>query len=154
MKIVLVTTDFLPYIGGVPQHEVEIAKALQEGGDEVEVVTVDLSPHWGDLKKNPFQEKVEGFSVWRIPFVINRSIKFLTGQISSRISERRFQDQLLKRLNHLQPDIVHWHVLELRKYPLAQWSATAKVWTNHTSHFVSGVTSTRRKYYQHEAAQA
>jgi glycosyltransferase involved in cell wall biosynthesis len=154
MKIALVSTDFLPNIGGVPQHEVEIAKALLESGDEVEVITIDLSSSWKDLRKQPFQERTEGFSVWRIPFVINRSIRFVTGQISSRISERLFGRELLKRLNYLQPDVVHWHVLELRGHPLAEWSGSAKVWTNHTSHFVSGVTSTRRIHYQKEAALA
>ena len=154
MKIALVTNDFLPNLGGVPQHEVELAKALQQSGNEVEVVTIDLSSRWRDLSKDAFQEEVEGFSVWRIPFVINRSIKFVTGQISSRRSEKKFQRQLLQRLSYFQPDVVHWHVLDLRTYPLANWSKTARVWTNHTSHFVSGVTSSRRRHYQVEASQA
>src|SRR6266404_5540950 len=104
MKITLVTTDFLPNIGGLAQHVLEIAKALREDGEDVEVITVDLASRWSELRKPAYQERMFGFSVWKIPFVINRSIRFVAGQLSSRVSAIRFQRDLLKRLRYLQPN--------------------------------------------------
>jgi glycosyltransferase involved in cell wall biosynthesis len=154
MKIALVTTDFLPNIGGVTQHIVEIARALLASGDDVEVIAPFYSQRWSDLGKPPYRELLEGIPVWRIPLVVNTSVRFLTGQISSRISDQRLERELLKRLEELQLDIVHWHALESRGHPLARWSCCAKVWTNHTSYFITGIESRRRRHFVEEAGQA
>jgi glycosyltransferase involved in cell wall biosynthesis len=154
MKIALVTTDYLPNIGGITQHVVEIAKALLSNGDNVEVIAPFYSSQWKDIKKPCYQELGDGIPVWWIPLVLNTSIKFVTGQISSRISDKRLQGELLSRLREAQPDVVHWHALESRRHPLAAWTSSAKVWTNHTSHFIVGITSSRRRHYEKETAQA
>lgn len=154
MKIALVTTDFLPNIGGITQHVVEVAKALLADGDDVEVLAPLYSSRWKDLKKPCHRELSAGIPVWRIPLVLNTSIRFVTGQISSRISDQRLRRELLKRLKELQPDMVHWHAIQSRGHPLAAWTSSAKVWTNHTSHFITGVGSSRRRHYQQEAGQA
>jgi glycosyltransferase involved in cell wall biosynthesis len=154
MKVALVTTDFLPNIGGVTQHIVEIAKALLADGDFVEVIAPRYTSRWSDLWKAPYAETPLGIPVWRIPLVVNTSIKFITGQISSRISDQRLGRELLKRLAQLQPDVVHWHALSSRHHPLGRWSESAKVWTNHTSHFIVGIGSDRRRHYRKEAEQA
>src|SRR2546425_425308 len=154
MKIALVTTDFLPNIGGVAQHVFEIASALREDGDEVEVITVDLTSRWDHLRKAPQKEKVDGLSVWRIPFVVNRSIKFIAGQVSSRISSQLFQRELVKRLQYLRPDVVHWHALNVTNNPIRQWQSSARVWTNHTSHFIESLNSRRRARFKDQAEQA
>lgn len=154
MKIALVTTDFLPNIGGVAQHVLEIARAMQKEGDEVEVITVDLAARWDHLRKAPHQEKVDDLSIWRIPFVVNRSIKFIAGQVSSRISSHLFQNELLKRLQHLQPDVVHWHALNTTNNPMSQWRSSAMVWTNHTSHFIDSLRSKDASRYGQQAKQA
>jgi glycosyltransferase involved in cell wall biosynthesis len=154
MKVALVTTDFLPNIGGVTQHVVEIANALLADGDCVEVIAPRYTSRWSDLWKEPYAEAPLKIPVWRIPLVVNTSIKFVTGQISSRISDQRLGRELLKRLAQLQPDVVHWHALDSRHHPLARWSGSAKVWTNHTSHFIVGIGSDRRRHYRKEAEQA
>lgn len=154
MKIALVTTNFLPNIGGVAQHVVEIAKALLAHGDDVEVIAPLYSSRWNDLGKSPYYESTAGIPVWRIPLVVNTSVKFVTGQISSRISDRRLKRELLNRLRQLRPEVVHWHSLESRLHPLARWSRSAKVWTNHTSHFITGIASHQRRHHQTEAEQA
>lgn len=154
MKIALVTTDFLPNIGGVAQHVFEIARALQEGGDEVEIITVDLTSRWDHLRKPPQKEKVDGLPVWRIPFVVNRSIKFISGQVSSRVSSQVFQNELLKRLEHLRSDVVHWHALNTTNNPMSQWRSSARVWTNHTSHFIDSLRLKGASHYEKQAKQA
>jgi glycosyltransferase involved in cell wall biosynthesis len=154
MKVALVTTDFLPNIGGITQHVVEVAKALVADGDDVEVLAPIYGTKWADITKPCYRELSDGIPVWRIPLVLNTSVRFVSGQISSRISERRLQRQLLGRLREIQPDVVHWHALESRGHPLATWTKSAKVWTNHTSHFIVGIKSSRRRHYQEEAGQA
>src|SRR5436190_11011779 len=154
MKIALITTDFLPNIGGVAQHVFEIARALQQDGDEAEVITVDLKSHWSHLRKAPYQEELENFAVWRSPFVVNRAVKFIAGQLSSRISSNFFQRELLKRLEHLQPDVVHWHALNTTNNPMSQWRSSAMVWTNHTSHFIDSLRLKNASHYEEQAKQA
>jgi glycosyltransferase involved in cell wall biosynthesis len=154
MKVTLVTTDFLPNIGGVTQHIVEIAKALLAGGDDVEVIAPLYTTDWKALNKPCYREVSDRIPVWRIPLVLNRSIRFVTGQISSRISNKRFEREILKRLDENPPDVVHWHALQTGGHSLAMWSRSAKVWTNHTSHFVTGIGSSQRRHYEEEARRA
>lgn len=150
----MVTTDFLPNIGGVTQHIVEIAKAILASGEQVEVIAPAQSARWSDLHKPPYSEMAAGIPTWRIPYVINRSIKFVTGQITSRLSGRRFKRLVLDRLRHSVPDVVHWHALEGKHHPIFDWTDSARVWTNHTSHFIIGLDSSRRASYRREAEQA
>src|SRR5260370_13396448 len=154
MKIALVTTDYLRNIGGIAQHVVEIGKALLADGDDVEVLAPLYSSRWKDLKQPCQREISAGIPVWRIPLVLNTSIRFVTGQISSRIGDKRLERELLKRLSEIKPDVVHWHAIQSRGHPLASWTSSAKVWTNHTSHFIMGIESSRRRHYQEEAGQA
>ena len=81
MKISLVSTDFLPNIGGVTQHVVEIAKALLGNGNDVEVIAPTYAADWSDLRKPPYHGTPQNIPVWWIPLVVNASIRFLTGQI-------------------------------------------------------------------------
>lgn len=150
----MISTDFLPNIGGVTQHIVEIAKALLAGGDSVEIVAPAPSATWTDLGRPPFREMAQGIPTWRIPYVVNRSIRFVTGQISSRLSGRRFKRLLLERLDETKPEVVHWHALEARHHPMVDWTGSARVWTNHTSHFIVGLKSARREMYRQEAELA
>lgn len=154
MRVSMTSIDFLPNIGGVTQHIVEIARAMLAGGDTLEVIAPAHTERWSDLSKEPFAETANGIPVWRIPYVVNRSVRFVTGQISSRISERRFKRFLIARLRGAKPDVVHWHALEGRHHPMEEWSDSARVWTNHTSNFIVGMTSSRRELYHQEALLA
>jgi glycosyltransferase involved in cell wall biosynthesis len=154
VKIALVSTDFLPNIGGITQHVVELAKALNADGTQVEVIAPLYSSRWLDFRKRPYAESCFGISVWRVPLVIDTSVKLITGQISSRISEVRFERELLRRLKEIQPDVVHWHALESRSNPLAKWPHSAKVWTNHTTIFIAAFKSGQRVRYRREAELA
>lgn len=154
MNIALVSTDFLPNIGGVAQHVVEIAKALLAGGDKVTVIAPSYSSRWSNFRRKAYREIRDGTPIFWIPLVLDTSIRFVTGQISSRISDRRFGRELLNELQELRPDVVHWHALESRHHPLARWRASARVWTNHTSQFIVGIASAKRRHFRKEAEEA
>lgn len=155
MKVSMVTTDFLPNIGGVTQHIVEIGKALLARGHRVEIITVGLDRNWGGYLKKPWPETISGLDVWRIPFVLDRSVVFVSGQITFRISDGCFRRGLLKRLRSTNPDLVHWHAVDSRLNPMKEWTSSARVWTNHTSMFLDrfDLPGERKKLFE-EASQA
>ena len=149
------TTDFLPSIGGVAQHIYELARAHTKAGHEVEVITVDLSPKWRQMVKKPYMEQLDGFRIWRVPQTFSTAIRFLSGQVSFRLSDARYCKALLCRLEKTRPDIVHWHAINSSHVPLDKWEGSPKVWTNHTSQFIEGIKTCKGlKHYKTEAFAA
>jgi glycosyltransferase involved in cell wall biosynthesis len=136
MKICMVSTDFLPNIGGIAQHIFEISKALQKQGNQVQVLTIDKGSQWSGLSRKPFEERMGELQIWRIPYVLNTFIPFISGQVSSRWSSRRFAQSLIEKLEVEKPDVVHWHALETTVNPFLSWRNAPLVWTNHTSMFL------------------
>lgn len=154
MKITMVTTDFFPNIGGVAQHIFELARALRSQGDEVEIIAPAPSSRWQDLKRPSFSDTVDGITVWRIPFVVNRAVKFITGQITGRLSKRRFYREVAERLQAAPPELLHWHAIDAHAYPAEHFDGP-RVWTNHTSNFIDGMKiPAERRHYAREASLA
>ena len=154
MKARLLTTDYAPNIGGVAQHIYEIARALASMGHQVEIVAPDYSSSAINLLRRPFEERSAGFTVWRIPLCLNRSIRYVSGQVTGRLSRRRFSREAVLRLQTGQPDILHWHAIDAYGYPAERFSGP-RVWTNHTSNFIDGIKTERGlMHYRREAASA
>jgi glycosyltransferase involved in cell wall biosynthesis len=143
MKVELISTDFVPNIGGIAQHLVELGKALQFLGHDVEVLTTLYGGEWGRLRQAPFLEKTEGLPTYRIPYSANLSLPFISGQISTRLSERRFVRLALGRLAQRSPDIAHWHAIDLRNNPMPLWTGSPSVWTSHTTMFAEAARDPR-----------
>ena len=123
-------------------------------GDEVEVIAPDYSTNPMNLFRPPFEEQSPGFRVWRIPVCLNRSIRFLSGQITGRLSRRRFTRKCIDHLHSNPPDVLHWHALDTQGYP-AESFARPRVWTNHTSNFIDGIkTRGGLAHYRREASGA
>ena len=154
MKVTLLTTDYIPNIGGVAQHIYELARALAAMGDEVEIIAPDISANPLVLRQSPREEASCGFHVWRIPYCVNRSIRFFSGQITGRLSTRHFTRASVERLRQNPPDVLHWHALDTSGYP-AEAFGGPRIWTNHTSNFIDGIKTHRGlAHYRREAASA
>jgi glycosyltransferase involved in cell wall biosynthesis len=157
MRVLILSTDYLPLIGGVAQHVSELARALVRAGDDVEVVTVDRFAQWRDFQRPTRTEEATPGEprVIRVPYVINRSVRFLSGQLSSRASLRRYHRAVQARLLAYRPDVLHWHAVDGGADRLARGFAGARVWTNHTSDFITGLRrATLRARYRAEARAA
>ena len=157
MRVLMLSTDYLPLIGGVAQHVSELARALVRAGDEVEVVTVDRFAHWRDFQQpTRMEEGAPGEPrVFRVPYVINRSVRLLSGQLSSRASQRLYRRAVQARLLARAPDVLHWHAVDGGAERVARDFAGARVWTNHTSDFITGLRrSALRAHYRAEARAA
>jgi glycosyltransferase involved in cell wall biosynthesis len=154
MRITMLSTDYLPNIGGVAQHIYELSRALQAEGADVEVICVASSAKWNDFRREPWLETCAGLPTLRIPWVVNRSIKFFSGHISARISQRVFMQSTGRRLAERPPDVLHWHAVDVRNFSAAAFPGT-KIWTNHTSNFIEGIRHPASlASYQTEAASA
>lgn len=154
MHISLLTTDYLPNIGGVAQHIYELSKALVRAGNRVEVIAPLFSKTLSWINLPAFSEHQDGISIWRVPLCLNRSIPFITGQITGRLSKQKFTAQAIARFVSTKPDVLHWHALDTYGYPVEKFSGI-KVWTNHTSNFIEGIqTPSGLSHYQREASSA
>jgi len=154
MRLTLLTTDYLPNIGGVAQHIYELARALAAKGNAIEIIAPYYSQNPLALWHPPREEVAPTFRVWRVPFCINKSIRFFSGQITGRLSKRQFTRALIERLRHNPPDVLHWHALDTSGYP-AEAFAGPRVWTNHTSNFIDGIrTRQGLAHYRREASAA
>lgn len=154
MRITMLSTDYLPNIGGVAQHIYELTKALAAEGNNVEIIAPDYSTNPLVLMRPAREEVGPSSKVWRIPFCINRSVRFFSGQITGRLSKRLFTRASIERLRRHSPDVLHWHALDTHGYP-AEAFGGPRVWTNHTSNFIDGIrTQHGLAHYRREASAA
>ncbi|UTA48006.1 glycosyltransferase family 4 protein [Simiduia sp. 21SJ11W-1] len=117
MKIVMLTNEFAPSIGGVQTHVLELSRALVKAGHEVHVVTRFKN------KQLPAREKLDGIEVHRIALAKNHWL--YDWQM------RRY----LRRLHNLGGvDVVHVH--GMRPLAAAGSLGVRVVFTNHTSGFL------------------
>jgi glycosyltransferase involved in cell wall biosynthesis len=150
----MLTTDYLPNIGGVAQHIFELSRALKNLGYEVAVIAPLVGNQWSYIRKQPFVEEVEGVEVYRIPWVSNRTIKYFSGTISGRLSKKKYHQAALVRFKNKTPSVLHWHALDLTSYPAENFDGP-RVWTNHTSNFIEGIQHPAGlRHYQREASSA
>lgn len=94
MKIMIVTPYFYPYVGGLENYALNIAKGLQKQGHEVFVVT---SNHNG---KKRIDEKAQGLRVIRLPYLF----KFSNTPINP-----AWRRQLKKIIKAEKPNIINAH---------------------------------------------
>ena len=89
MRITLCSDYFYPKIGGITTHIEGLAKALEERGHEVVIIT----------KKAKFDDRQHGLNVIRVNSFFNTSRVLDIPQIS----------ELEKKIKKFKPDIIHGH---------------------------------------------
>ena len=131
MKIAMLTSDYLPNIGGIASHIYELSKALIDNGQEVEV--------WVWNRKGLLLDKAE---MGDIP------VKILPVQAEGAKRGRRIAKSLTKAieqcLQEFDADILHLHTLDPLLLSLRYLPKEFKgkcVWTNHSSRFLRKVDS-------------
>ncbi len=126
MNLCLLTSDFLPNVGGMATHAHELAKALARAGHEVHIV----HPVYGKGGKD-FVEQFDGFIAHRL-FIAND-----TPRIKHLVYVARVRSYILRLHAARRIDLIHWHDLTPncwttrtlhRRFPI--------VWTNHTSNYL------------------
>ena len=130
MKIAMLTSDYLPSIGGIASHIYELSKALRDAGHEVEI--------WYWNRKGLQTDANQGGDIPVRHFSMQGSSKkgrkltsFLAAEIHGCLQE--FDAQVL-----------HVHTLDHLMGAIGQVRKTYKgvtVWTNHTSRFLRKVGS-------------
>ncbi|MEM5830905.1 MAG: glycosyltransferase family 4 protein [Candidatus Aenigmatarchaeota archaeon] len=123
MKILIISYDFCPNIGGVAQHVFNLAKFLSIKNNEVYVFTIRNS------FKNKFFEKIENIKVFRFftPDISKlRGLFFLI-----QASFFGFLLSLIKRI-----DIIHSHTIIPDSLVGLFIISKKKIFTNHSSQFL------------------
>ena len=120
MKILMVSLDFPPTVGGIAAHVYELAKTLCDLGHRVCVITRQLPT------QNDAFVKRESMDIYRLR--LRWAAPLYGGQIN------RF---IQKKLPQIQPDIIHVHGMA----PLEGYSikGVPLVYTNHTSGYLERI---------------
>lgn len=136
MRILMMSEDFLPYIGGIGHHVVELSGALERRGHDVHLLA--RIPHW---------YKSTAVDIKRVKTCLVPTYTFERG----RLNKLRHIEFLLKGINslrhlmrHNEFDIVHWHGLwsDNTLAAFARLNSRAKlVFTNHSSKFLEMLSS-------------
>jgi glycosyltransferase involved in cell wall biosynthesis len=127
MKIAMLTSDYLPNIGGIASHIYELSRALITNGHEVEVW------FWNMKVPNPDPKQMGSIPVR--PLQLPNKGRRLSVELGGAI------DLALKQFN---AEILHLHTLDSLLPGLRRISADfsgKKIWTNHTSRFLRKVDS-------------
>jgi glycosyltransferase involved in cell wall biosynthesis len=125
MNILLLTSDFLPNIGGMASHALELARAHVGNGHRLELVhPVFGSDTW-------HVEEMEGFTVHKL-FIDSQTPKI------KHLRYVRAVGDYIRRLHAATPfDVLHWH--DLTPNCWTTWTLRnllPLVWTNHTSNYL------------------
>lgn len=126
MKIAMLTSDYLPNIGGIASHIYELSKALIGNGHEVEVW------FWDRKGDRPLLSEMGDVPVRLLPLA----------ETAARLDwgKARQLGQALQRCRlEFEPDILHLHTLDplmLALRHLGRDFSGKKVWTNHSSRFL------------------
>ncbi|MCB2205489.1 glycosyltransferase family 4 protein [bacterium] len=125
MNILLLTSDFLPNIGGMATHALELARAHVMNGHTLHLV----HPVYGAGENNI--EEMEGFTVHNL--FIDRS----TPRIKHLVYIRRVREYIRQLHAMHRFDVLHWH--DLTPNCWTTWTLRRDiplVWTNHTSNYL------------------
>jgi len=143
MKILFLTSDFLPNIGGMATHAHELARALVRNGNEVHLV----NPVYGSGKRRI--EEIDGIIVHRLYFPLKvpklKHMLYILGV-------RKYLIKLLAKEGF---DVLHFHDLTPNCWTTKFFvSKLPVVWTNHTSNYLEYYETTKgrkriRKYLGH-----
>lgn len=125
MNILLLTSDFLPNVGGMATHALELARAHVMNGHAVHLV----HPVYGAGEQRV--EEMEGFTVHKL--FVDRQ----TPRIKHLLYIRAVRRYILDLHARVRFDVLHWHDLTPNcwtSYTLRK--ALPLVWTNHTSNYL------------------
>lgn len=132
MNICMVTTDYLPNIGGVAAHVFNLSRALTELGHTISVVNPV-----SDTDESIKQSFEHGFTVYRVGVNPNRwqyRNKIIRKMLLSNAALRGIK-QAQKDNGKL--DILHQHDYQDTTYAAAKFATDIPwVWTNHTARFL------------------
>lgn len=118
MKIILLTTDFYPNIGGIAAHVAGLAGGLSRLGHEVAVFVAQADRKaW--LPRSS-RERLNGFDVLRLA---------AHPRLYARVVARRLQAMIGAGFR-----VAHWHTFD--QEVMSRLRGAAKVFTNHTSYFL------------------
>ena len=116
MKILMLSEDFLPNVGGITSHIVYLSKALVERGHKVVV----LKPSQKESKRFVHEYGFEVIHLKkRYPYLLNK------------LCIRKFIKELFEKEKF---DLLHWH--QLVGYETKFLGKIPKVFTNHTSMYL------------------
>ncbi len=120
MRIALCSDYFYPRIGGITTHIEGLARALEERGHEVVIIT----------KKAKFNDKKHGLNVIRVNSIFKTSGVLDLPQIS----------ELENRIKKFKPDVIHGHhafsPLSLLSITIGKKLGIKTVLTNHSIQFL------------------
>lgn len=125
MTILLLTSDFLPNIGGMASHAFELARAHANNGHRVHL----LHPVYGEGENRT--EEMEGFTVHRL-FIPSQTPRI------KHLHYIRAVRAAVGAIHDASPiDVIHWH--DLTPNCWSTWTLRNRfpiVWTNHTSNYL------------------
>lgn len=141
MKIILLTADYLPNIGGIAAHVHHLSKALAEGGHKVFIIHVQNQREEAGIEKKKLQENLFLYRVnndeskFRVVRVFNRTRLIL-----------KAYDKIIK--DHGEVDIIHQHDHRSSNWGMQLLRRKNKwIWTNHSSHFINDVRFFLKRVY-------
>ncbi len=126
MKIAMLTSDYLPNIGGIASHIYELSKALVANGHEVEIW------YWDRKGLKPSKMEMGEVPVRILPVDISPG-KFKRNLV------KNLARGIEKCLHEFNADVLHLHTLDQLmpglRYVSRQYPGKI-VWTNHSSRFL------------------
>lgn len=128
MKIAMLTSDYLPSIGGIASHIYQVSLAMQRQGHTVEVW------YWDKPNLNPALTDMGSVPVRVIPAFSGSSHK----------QARQLSAHIRNLLQVMPVDVLHLHTMDpllLSMNHLRSAFSGPIVWTNHSSRFVRKVKS-------------
>lgn len=100
MRIVLATSSYAPYVGGVEEHVRNVARVLRERGHEVVVWTIDRDGGFG-------VRRVDGVDVWDLPAPLPARSAGAMARFAIRMP--RAAARWRRALRAHRPDLLHVH---------------------------------------------
>ncbi|MFH5886308.1 glycosyltransferase family 4 protein [Halalkalibaculum sp. DA3122] len=141
MKIVTLTTDYLPNIGGIAAHVHYLTEALSRQGHKIFLIHVKNGSQTGDINKEIVSENFFLYTVInnedqsRLLRVYNRAKQIL--RVYKKIIEE-----------HGKVDIVHQHDLRMCNWAMKFIKRNnVWIWTNHSSGFLKSSRNILQQYY-------
>lgn len=130
MRVLLLTSDFLPNAGGIAAHVAGLASALARSGCKV-LVVVPGSTRSGFAMGQSWSTMGE-VSVVRVNLPAIPFFERLLWEPCHRFLFKRIAMQF-------SPDVLHWHTPLTESQIVKAWPNALRVFTNHTSQFLDWV---------------
>lgn len=125
LRIAMLSSDYLPNIGGIATHIAGLSWGLQQLGHHVQVIVPRWTFPWRHVGAS--SQSINGTDVVRLGIPFHPRLKPLYWEFE-RLWVTRFV-----RAERI--DVIHWHTFEQRA--VANLHGPAKVFTNHSSVFLA-----------------